>query len=441
MKYFCFAATCGLCLATLVQSAPLKANDKVDTVLTRRQYGIEQQQAIQSQANPDPVGATNEVLEMPNLGDVDASTFAKESNGLLVSNYGDSSQVPWFDNGDFPFTDTVSVDGSSDGWTSIPTSFEGFKMNTDLVISDGDTRIVQPYYITSDFNATNVKRAILALPGQPRDSWKYSNLFNNALNWVYNQSLYGIQEGEVIIVAPIVLNTNDQAAGATGGDGSDWAVYGGSNWEFGGSTQAPAADSSVSFYTALDKMIDMLLDKSVYPNLEKVVVGGHSMGGQAVQRYALFRHGQDNDGDVLYWIGNPGSFTWLTADRPTGGDCDGSTNKFPYGLDADSNFPKYVRSMLHGGETTGDMVNRFRSRQIHYAFGLLDNGSGDTHCESYTQGANHLQRGANFVEMLSKQDGGFPPTQAVSYVAGVSHQDYPMIAATESLDFIFGNGF
>lgn len=313
-------------------------------------------------------------------------------------------------------------------------------MKTDLVISDGDTRIVQPYFITSDFDASKVKRAILALPGQPRDSWKYANLFNNALNWVYNQSLYDIQEGEVIIVAPIVLNTNDQAAGATSDDGADWAVYGGSNWEFGGSTQAPAADSSVSFYTALDKMIDMLLDKSVYPNLGKVVVGGHSMGGQAAQRYALFRHGQDNDDDVLYWIGNPGSFTWLTADRPAGGDCDGNTNKFPYGLDESSNFPKYVRSMLNDGETTGDMVNRFRSRQIRYAFGLLDNGAGDTHCESYAQGANHLQRGANFVEMLSKQDGGFPSTQAVSYVAGVSHQDYPMIAATESLDFIFGNG-
>lgn len=402
MRQFQIAVACGLCLAAIAQGAPLKADEKASNQLNRRQYDIEEQQSIQSQAYPDPVGATNEVLEMPNLGDLDASTFATQDNGLFVSNYGDSSQVPWFDNGNFPFTDTVSVDGSSDGWTSIPTSFEGFQMKTDLVISDGDTRIVQPYFITSDFDASKVKRAILALPGQPRDSWKYANLFNNALNWVYNQSLYDIQESEVIIVAPIVLNTNDQAAGATSDDGADWAVYGGSNWEFGGSTQAPAADSSVSFYTALDKMIDMLLDKSVYPNLGKVVVGGHSMGGQAAQRYALFRHGQDNDDDVLYWIGNPGSFTWLTADRPAGGDCDGNTNKFPYGLDESSNFPKYVRSMLNDGETTGDMVNRFRSRQIRYAFGLLDNGAGDTHCESYAQGANHLQRGANFVEMLSK---------------------------------------
>lgn len=402
MRQFQIAVACGLCLAAIAQGAPLKADEKASNQFNRRQYDIEEQQSIQSQAYPDPVGATNEVLEMPNLGDLDASTFATQDNGLFVSNYGDSSQVPWFDNGNFPFTDTVSVDGSSDGWTSIPTSFEGFQMKTDLVISDGDTRIVQPYFITSDFDASKVKRAILALPGQPRDSWKYANLFNNALNWVYNQSLYDIQEGEVIIVAPIVLNTNDQAAGATSDDGADWAVYGGSNWEFGGSTQAPAADSSVSFYTALDKMIDMLLDKSVYPNLGKVVVGGHSMGGQAAQRYALFRHGQDNDDDVLYWIGNPGSFTWLTADRPAGGDCDGNTNKFPYGLDESSNFPKYVRSMLNDGETTGDMVNRFRSRQIRYAFGLLDNGAGDTHCESYAQGANHLQRGANFVEMLSK---------------------------------------
>lgn len=91
MRQFQIAVACGLCLAAIAQGAPLKADEKASNQLNRRQYDIEEQQSIQSQAYPDPVGATNEVLEMPNLGDLDASTFATQDNGLFVSNYGDSS--------------------------------------------------------------------------------------------------------------------------------------------------------------------------------------------------------------------------------------------------------------------------------------------------------------------------------------------------------------
>ncbi|WFD38139.1 uncharacterized protein MJAP1_001087 [Malassezia japonica] len=314
-------------------------------------------------------------------------------------------------------------------------------MNTDLNIGSGDDTIIQPYYITNKFNPNKVKRAIVSLPGRPRDSWKYANLFYNALKWVYAKNKYGIEEGEVIIVAPLALNQDDQAAGGTNGEDSNWAVYRMSNWEFGGSTHSPKSANSVSFYTGLDKIIDNLMDKSQYPNLNKVVVAGHSMGGQTAVRYALMKHEKSYDNDIMYWVGNPGSYTWLVEDRPSSEDCKSSENSYPYGMGDSDDFPKYGRAALNNGQSIGDIVNRFRSRTVHYALGLLDNGSGDTHCEALAQGANHLQRGANFVQMLNNQDGGLPSTHTVSYVPGVSHQDYPMIAADKSLDFIFGKDF
>jgi hypothetical protein len=38
----------------------------------------------------------------------------------------------------------------------------------------------------------------------------------------------------------------------------------------------------------LDEMLLALADRTVFPNLARVVVSGHSAGGQIVQRYALF---------------------------------------------------------------------------------------------------------------------------------------------------------
>lgn len=431
-------------LASQTFGAPASGpnNDLSTNELTRRQYDFDEQKHIQAESKNDPVGATDKVLKMPNLGKIGASPFSRKKYGAYAKGFADDRQVPWFDNGEFPFTPTKSGQSNSDGaWKWVPGEFEGFKMKTDLDISSDNTRVTQPYYMTTDGSPESIKRVVISLPGRPRDAWKYANLFYNARKWVYAQNKYGIEKGDVAIVAPVVLNEDDRAAGGTNGKDSHWAVYRQSNWEFGGSTQYPEEAAGVSFYTALDKLIEKFMDKAKYPNVNKIVVAGHSMGGQSALRYAILKHKKSYDDDIMFWVGNPGSYTWLVESRPTDRDCEESENEFPYGLDKESNFPKYVRQMLDNGENTGDIVNRFRSRNVHYSFGLLDNGPGDTHCEAYAQGANHLQRGAHFIKMLDNQDGGFPDTHGVSYIAGVSHQDYPMIAAEPSMEFVFGKDF
>ncbi|WFD33012.1 hypothetical protein MSPP1_004069 [Malassezia sp. CBS 17886] len=416
--------------------------------LGRRQYSGDQQTNIAQQASSgDITGAVNTVLQMPNLGTPNYATFAQTSNGALLDGDGDSGQVPWFADGQFPFVQTadVPVNATSGGWQKLPGSFEGFVMNTDLVISKpddvppGGQPAVQPYYITDQFDPQNVKRVIVCFPGKPRDSWKYANLFYNALQWVYNQNLYGIQQGEVVIVAPIVLNQFDEEAG---GAEPNWAVYSNANWEFGGTTKAPKLNKSATFYSAVDKIIAQFMNQTAYPNLKQVVVAGHSMGGQAAMRYALMKRRKRYDANIRFWIGNPGSYTWLLNDtRPVqNATCDSTLNNYPYGLGGNmSKIPKYVRTNIT--QNVSEWVENFRNRSVHYAFGLLDNGAGDTHCEASVQGANHLQRGTYFAQMLSQMPGGFPANHNVSFIAGISHQDYPMIAATESMDFIFGSNY
>jgi hypothetical protein len=62
---------------------------------------------------------------------------------------------------------------------------------------------------------------------------------------------------------------------------------------------------------------------------------------------------------------------------------------------------------------------------------------GDTHCEAGLQGTSHLDRGAQFVQMLGAMPGGFPTTHTVDFMANTSHQDYAMISADTSIKRIF----
>ena len=141
-------------------------------------------------SDTDPVGAINLVKTFPNL-DQNEPTWAQEQYGQIIQSAdGDEAQVPWFDGGNFPFTQTTNVPMGANnlGWSWIPPNFQGFVMNTSLQITNqtftmenGTTTmgVVQPYFISDDVDYTQVKRVIVALPGKPRDSWKYCLLYTS----------------------------------------------------------------------------------------------------------------------------------------------------------------------------------------------------------------------------------------------------------------------
>ncbi|WFD22064.1 hypothetical protein MEQU1_000726 [Malassezia equina] len=419
---------------------------------------------------------TQQVLSTWNLNAPNQPSWATQQKGLLVywddQDSGDNAQVPWFNGGNFPLNPTASVnaDQHSGGWKSLPgeldCSVDGFVwpkgqklfiMNTSLAVTDElykNQPVVQPFYVSDPSTYYNnpelVKRVIITFPGKPRDSWKYANIFNNALMWVYqNKDVYQIYPGEVVIIAPAVLNMDDQEAG---GVASNWVAYQKSNWQMGGSSYyPPLQNGSVTFFSALDKIIDSVMDRNWFPNVKQIVVAGHSLGGQASMRYALLRKQRRYDSNVKFWIGNPGSWTWLTnsthVQRPNyapqnlkGEDCAADIDTWPYGLGGNtSKIGKYARKRVMADVPA--TVDLYRWRNIHYALGLLDNGDGDTHCQAQYQGYSHLHRGSNFVKALADMPDGWPANHSLGYVAGVSHQDYEMIAANSSMQFLFVKDF
>ena len=405
--------------------------------LIPRQSKLSKQKQIQKMSELDPIKAAHQALNMDhvksNHGEFDPT------KGRFLSGLGDE-QLPWFEHGEFDYYPVPNAtQGDNGGWSSIPHNFHHFDFKTDLKITGGNSKqkAYQPYYVSSNINEKQVKRAVLVLPGAPRDSWRYANQMNNALHWAEHKQMYGIKKGDVMIMAPIVLNNQDQDAGSV--QGNNWAVYHGSTWEWGGSTISPKLNNPVSFYVALDKMIERLMDKSRYPNLQHVVVAGHSMGGKSAMRYAIIKRNTANEDRLKFWISNPGSYTYLDDSRPLSHDNCKKYNDWPYGL---GTLPKYAHEYLSDHERKPSYLrNRFLSRDVQFTLGLLDNQPSDHYCQGRAQGNMHLDAGSYFAINLGKLANGFPRKHALRYVAGVGHQEYPLYGTQSTMDFIFGKNF
>ncbi|PWN19134.1 hypothetical protein BCV69DRAFT_45425 [Microstroma glucosiphilum] len=386
--------------------------------------------AIVAQCSTDPARAARAALQLPYIA-------GNSSNGYIGTKYieaEDADQAnayPWTSS--IPFVANAAASGSADGgWQALP-DLEGFTLNRTIEIRDG---AIQPAYITANYNAASIKRGILVMPGKPRDSWKYTNLIRNALT--VQQTLFpewGVTSDEVIIIGPAWLNNFDQTAGAAQ---NNELVFHGTQWQSGGRSRSPAISDRITSYEALDAFADMLFDKNQFPNLNQVVMVGHSMGGQMLQRYSLLKKTKAYDNNLRYWLGNPGSYAWIEDARPyANASCQGG-NEWAYGLNG--SVTPYGRSEVRSDKA--GVITRFLGRKLIYALGLMDNGAGDTHCEALLQGGNHLDRGSEFIlSVETASSGTWPANHTANYVAGVSHQDYPMMSNNVSMEHIFYRDF
>ena len=403
-----------------------------------------QQDAIVALASSDPVAAAGQAQSLPYM----EGSYAQGNLWAydLVSGDG-NAQLPW--NRQVPFSPLAAVDGSdTGGWQFLP-QLDSFTLNRTLPIGSHSTHIkvvgrplYVPFYITSDYDPAKVKRAVMIMPGKPRDCWKYTMLVRNALNVVVSQGQPGASNDSVIIVGVCWLDENDKNAGSV----MDREVYfKESSWQRGGPSLLQPDDyetthvRDLTSYDVLDSMLDWLFDKRAFPAMNRVVVAGHSMGAQCVQRYSMLKKTRAYDSNVFFWIGNPGSVVFPTDDRTYPNASCTKWNDWPYGLGNVSSVPNYAR--LDVNASREDVVNRYLNRNVHLALGLLDNGQGDTHCQAMMQGWNHLNRGCQLVFAETNASGGTYPslTHSVDFVANTSHQDYQMLSTNVSLWRLFND--
>jgi len=226
-------------------------------------------------------------------------------------------------------------------------------------------------------------------------------------------------------------------------------------WRSGGPALNHPAVTSFDF---LDAVLRAVARKDVFPNVQAVVVAGHSAGGQVVNRYGMANGVHDALGvAVHYVVSNPSSYAWPTDERPTaaawaltanapgyipevGGDAPaframgsgrGCTayDEWPYGI---QNRSGYAAAL-----TDEQLRSQLASRPVTYLLGELDIlpvGGFDGACAAMAQGPTRLARGQAYARYVNERLGG---QHRVIVVPLCGHNSRCMFTADQALRLIF----
>ena len=232
----------------------------------------------------------------------------------------------------------------------------------------------------------------------------------------------------------------------------------GVSWRAGGmSTSHP----SLSAFDFTDEIIRKLADKKKFPRLTKIVVAGHSAGGQFAARYGMASKVHDMPGvSISYVPANPSTYAWPTATRPLPvGNADPATaDKEPLGEDGEkvnTNFtfgpfdaakaPTFNRWPDGLEQRTGytaamsddQLRKNLVSRPITYLLGQLDvlplGGFNDSP-PAMAQGPTRRARGEALVKFIADSLGGKPKAMVVPECG---HHNRCMFTSNEIFPVIF----
>ncbi|GJD53229.1 hypothetical protein OPKNFCMD_6001 [Methylobacterium crusticola] len=269
----------------------------------------------------------------------------------------------------------------------------------------------------------DVTRAVIVLHGRLRDAAVYYAAAQAA------RDAAGADGAGALLVVPQFLAEADWAGHRLPADVLRWTLEG---WQGGEDALGPQALSS---FDALDAVLRRLSDRGRFPHLRRVVVAGHSGGGQVAQRYAvLSRAGAALAAagvDLRYVVANPSSYAYFTAERPgpTAG-CAGF-DRWKYGM---GDLPRYA-----GGAGPAALEAAYVARPVTYLLGGRDTDPRhpalDTTCMAEAQGPNRLARGQAYVAALRARHPDLG--QPLHVVPGIGHDGARMLGSACGLAALF----
>jgi hypothetical protein len=94
-----------------------------------------------------------------------------------------------------------TYNGASKGWPFMPdiTTLAGATLDTTTLLV-GDQGDILTHYITSNYTASNIKRAVILVHGDDRPSWNMQIYGTKALQRAATAG--GVKEDEVVIMSP-----------------------------------------------------------------------------------------------------------------------------------------------------------------------------------------------------------------------------------------------
>lgn len=187
----------------------------------------------------------------------------------------------------------------------------------------------------------------------------------------------------------------------------------------------------VTSFDLMDHIVGLLSDKNNFPNLKEIVLTGHSAGGQLVQRYA---GGTDIDTkyahvNFRFVVANPGSYMYLSQNRPVKLRVNCGQNDYKFGLDNRNEYMDRINKQK--------LIAQYTARQVIYFLGEADNVAEgiDQTCPAQYQGKTRIERGKLFKAQLDKENPGHK--HIIQTVPGVGHTQYGMYTSEIGQKLLF----
>ena len=219
-------------------------------------------------------------------------------------------------------------------------------------------------------------------------------------------------------------------------------------WQYGGESKTSPQQRGISSFTALDILLLVLSDRQRYPSLEQVVIAGHGMGADFVQRYAMVGQAPDilKKERILtrFVVANPSSFLYPTSNRPTGnGTRFGSPdtkecpklNSYPFGMNELTAYGKR--------EGANAIRMRYPERNVIYLVGdnIMADNYLDRSCEALAQGKDRTARSKLFARYMDQY---FSETAAGSHIFAVvpkaGYDPVSLFGSACGMEALFGDG-
>jgi pimeloyl-ACP methyl ester carboxylesterase len=317
-----------------------------------------------------------------------------------------------------------------------------------IAVHSGDRISRLPVYITLNGKPVDlarpqpaVTRALLVFHGKQRNAETYNRSGLDAI-----RKAQGAADG-TLLITPQFLEQVDIDAYHLPEDVLRWAPEA---WMGG----ANALNAPASTFDAVDAVLELLANRTIFPNLHTVVLAGHSAGGQLVQRYAVVGVAAESlaqrEIHVRFVVANPSSYLYFSPERPRVKDgefafappadtCSDRYNRWKYGL---LDTPPYVAA-----SSIGQIEQQYVARDVIYLLGTVDTDPNhpelDKSCSGELEGPFRFFRGKAYFRYLQLRHPELTTAlspQRLWLVPGVDHDGARMLESGCGLSALFDAG-
>jgi pimeloyl-ACP methyl ester carboxylesterase len=265
----------------------------------------------------------------------------------------------------------------------------------------------------------NIRRALIMVHGTLRNADHY---FRTATTAAFLDGALN----DTVVIAPSIRSADRGCDDKLEPNEVSWSCRGDS-WRSGG---VSLSNKNLTSFDFVDELLRRLADKKIFPNLTTIVIAGHSVGGQFVDRYEMANRVGDHLGvKVLYVVANPSSYAWPVSTRPLPVDDGAPANavlgwkseephtNFSYGAFDDPKAPHYDlwpyglkdRTSGYTASMSDDQLRQqLISRPATYLLSQVDTlplGGFDGSPNAMAQGATRRARGEAFVKYINEDMG------------------------------------